>query len=178
MSATLLYLDTIPGDAIQSLTLAGIRRYAEALGWNAAAVPDSESSPGAIKALLRARAPVAGCVVERSRAFASLAEKTGATCFVFETRAETEEERFGRLVRWVAGLPRRTAVFATNDFVARDVVSAARVVHLAIPHDLTVLGVDNNAGVCETSNPAISSILLDFERAGFAAARMIGMRAA
>ena len=245
MSPTILYLDTIPGDPIQALTLAGIRRYAAALGWEAEAVPESESRLTNLKALLRAHAPVAGCVVEcsdfhedlpprlfgkipvvylhappalyggagirirwdgeaiartafrelssirppsfavagtrsrfdwsivRSRAFAALAAKTGAKCLVFETRAETEEERFERLVRWVAGLPLHTAIFATNDFVARDVTTAARAARLSIPHDLTVLGVDNNEAVCETSNPAISSIQLDFERAGFAAAKEI-----
>jgi LacI family transcriptional regulator len=242
----ILYLDVIPGDPIQATTLAGIRRYAAALGWEALAVPDSESRPATLKKLLRAHSPVAGCVVEcadlhadlppslfgetpvvylhaspalyggagarirwdgeaiartafrelsasrppsfavagtnggfewsleRMKAFAALAEKAGAKCFVFETRPETEERRIERLMQWVAALPRHTAVFATNDFVAFDVVSAARAVHLSIPHDLTVLGVDNNAAVCETSTPAISSIQLDIERAGFAAARMIG----
>ena len=246
MSATILYLDTIPGDPIQALTLAGIRRYATALGWEAAAVPNSELRPATLKALLRAHAPVAGCVVEcadlhadlsprlfgktpvvylhaspalyggagtrirwdgeaiartafrelsagrpplfavagtrgrfnwsleRSRAFAAMAARAGVKCLVFETRPETEERRIERLVQWVAGLPRHTAVFATNDFVAFDVISAARAVHLAIPHDLTVLGVDNNVAICETTVPALSSIQLDFERAGFAAARMIG----
>ncbi len=242
----ILYLDTIPGDPIHALTLAGIRRYAATLGWVAAAVPESDTRPEALGSLFRECAPVAGCIVEcaglhagfpprlfgetpvvylhapptlhggagarirwdgaaiaktafrelsagrppsfavagtrgrfnwsleRSRAFAAMAAKAGAKCLVFETRAETEGERFERLVRWVAGLPRHTAVFATNDFVASDVVSAARAVHLSIPHDLTVLGVDNNVAICETSDPAISSIQLDFERAGFAAAKMIG----
>ena len=246
MFATILYLDTIPGDPIQALTLAGIRRYAAALGWEAVAVPEEESRPTALKALLPAHAPVAGCVVEcadlhgdlpprlfgktpvvylhapparyggagmrirwdgeaiartafrelssgrppsfavagtngifewsleRMKAFAALAAKAGAKCLVFEPRPETEENRRKRLVEWVAGLPLHTAVFATNDFVARDVATAARAARLSIPHDLTVLGVDNNAAVCETSNPAISSIQLDFERAGFAAARVIG----
>ena len=32
MSATILYLDTIPGKRIQEMTLAGIRRYAAARG--------------------------------------------------------------------------------------------------------------------------------------------------
>lgn len=246
MSATILYLDTIPGDQIHALTLAGIRRYAAALGWKAAAVPDSESRPEALKALLRAHSPVAGCVVEcadlheylppgifgktpvvylhasptlyggagvrihwdgeaiartalrelsasrppsfavagtngrfewsleRMKAFAALAAKAGAKCLVFETRPETEEKRIERLRQWVSQLPRHTAVFATNDFVASDVVSAARAVHLSIPHDLTVLGVDNNLAICEASNPTISSIQLDIERAGFLAARLIG----
>jgi DNA-binding LacI/PurR family transcriptional regulator len=243
---TILYLDTIPGDPIQALTLAGIRRYAAALGWETVAVPEAESRPPKLKALLLAHTPVAGCIVEcadfhddlpprlfgktpvvylhtpssryggagarirwdgeaiartafrelssgrppsfavagtngifewsleRMKAFAALAAKAGAKCLVFEPRPETEENRRKRLVEWVAGLPLHTAVFATNDFVARDVATAARAARLSIPHDLTVLGVDNNAAVCETSNPAISSIQLDFERAGFLAARLIG----
>ena len=242
----ILYIDAIPGDPIQALTLSGIRRYAAALGWEAVAVPDSESRASTLRKLLRTHAPVAGCVVEcaglhvdlpprlfgktpvvylhasptlyggagarirwdgeaiartafrelsasrppsfavagtnggfewsleRMKAFSAIASKVGAKCLVFEMRPETEEKRMERLAQWVAGLPRHTAVFATNDFVARDVVSAASAVHRAIPHDLTVLGVDNNSAVCETSSPAISSIQLDFERAGFAAARMIG----
>ena len=108
------------------------------------------------------------------KAFAALAAKAGAKCLVFETRPEPEEKRIERLRQWISQLPRHTAVFATNDFVAADVVSAARAVHLSIPHDLTVLGVDNNLAICEASNPTISSIQLDFERAGFTAARMIG----
>lgn len=246
VSATILYLDTIPGDQIHALTLAGIRRFAAALGWEAEAVPESESRPEALKALLRAHAPVAGCVVEcadfhddlpprlfgktpvvylhtpssryggagarirwdgeaiartafrelssgrppsfavagtngifewsleRMKAFAALAAKAGAKCLVFEPRPETEENRRKRLVEWVAGLPLHTAVFATNDFVARDVATAARAARLSIPHDLKVLGVDNNVAICETSDPALSSIQLDSERAGFFSARLIG----
>ena len=66
MAATILYLDTIPGERIQEMTLAGIRRYAAARGWDAAAVPVEESRPTSIPALLAAHSPVAGCVVECS----------------------------------------------------------------------------------------------------------------
>ena len=66
MAATILYLDTIPGERIQNMTLAGIRRYAAARGWDAVAVPREEPRPAAIPALLAARKPVAGCVVECS----------------------------------------------------------------------------------------------------------------
>lgn len=38
MAATILYLDTIPGERIQKMTLAGIRRYAAAKGWHVVAV--------------------------------------------------------------------------------------------------------------------------------------------
>ena len=64
MPPTILYLDTIPGDPIHALTLAGIRRYAATLGWVAAAVPESETRPEALEDLFREHAPVAGCIVE------------------------------------------------------------------------------------------------------------------
>ena len=62
--ATILYLDMIPGERIQEMTLAGIRRYAAAQGWNVAAVPVAESRPDGISAHLAAHRPVAGCIVE------------------------------------------------------------------------------------------------------------------
>ena len=39
---------------------------------------------------------------------------------------------------------------------------------------MTLLGVDNRTNLCETSKPTISSIQIDFERAGYVAARTIG----
>ena len=63
MSATILYLDTIPGNRIQETTLAGMRRYAVARGWDVEAVPWDRSRPEALPALLARHRPV-GCVVE------------------------------------------------------------------------------------------------------------------
>ena len=59
-----LYLNTAEGDRIQTTTLAGIRRYAEARGWEAEAVPWQASRPEDIPALLDAHRPAAGCVIE------------------------------------------------------------------------------------------------------------------
>ena len=64
MSATILYLNTAPGDRIQEMTLAGIRRYAEARRWEAESVSWQESRPEDIPRLLAAHRPVAGCVIE------------------------------------------------------------------------------------------------------------------
>ena len=110
----------------------------------------------------------------RVRAFRRLAAETGAACHVFPTRNETKSERLARLAAWMAKLPPKTAVFAVNDFTAAYVTAAARMSMRPIPRDVTVVGVDNNVSVCESSSPAISSIRLDHERAGFLAARMLG----
>ena len=110
---------------------------------------------------------------ERERTFVALAAKASIECRVFGTRSETKEARAARLADWVATLPRHTAVFAVNDFVADDVVAAAAAAHRGIPRDLTLLGVDNNTEICESSHPTVSSIEIDHERGGHVAARLL-----
>lgn len=249
MAATILYLDTIPGERIQNMTLAGIRRYAAARGWDAVAVPREESRPAAIPALLAARKPVAGCVVEcsdgrrdlpprlfgkvpvvylhaapslyggrglrvnadnaaiataafrelsvgrpdafaavafagyigkrewstaRERAFAALAAKSGKPFFHFPRKRETAERRQNRLAAWISALPGHTAVFAVNDLTAAEVAATARAAHRSIPRGLILLGVDNDAAMCESSPTTLSSIQIDHERSGYIAAKMLG----
>ena len=110
----------------------------------------------------------------RERVFAKLAVGTGLPCLSFPWRDESDEIRSRRLATWVAALPRHTAVFAVNDVVATETVAAARAAGRAIPRELTLLGVDNRTNLCETSKPTISSIQIDFERAGYVAAKTIG----
>lgn len=110
----------------------------------------------------------------RLQVFRALCESSGMTCHVFNRPGEKWPSFIGRLPSWLAALPRHCAVFAVNDFVAYYAVAAARAARISIPHDLTLLGVDNNEAICEMTVPTISSIQLDHERAGFLAAKLIG----
>ena len=110
----------------------------------------------------------------RVAAFRGICRKEGRRCHLFSQRDESDAERRARRVEFLRSLPRRTAVFAVNDAMAGYVADDARSAMRSIPFDLTLLGVDNRLDICEASSPQISSIQLDFERAGFAAARMIG----
>ncbi len=60
----ILYLNTIPGERTHEMTLAGIRRYAAARGWEVGNVPKKGLGPKRLATLLAAHRPVAGCVVE------------------------------------------------------------------------------------------------------------------
>ena len=66
MPAKILYLNTAPDDRIQGMVVAGMRRYAATRGWDVEAIHWAKSRPEDIAALLAARRPVAGCVVECS----------------------------------------------------------------------------------------------------------------
>lgn len=74
---------------------------------------------------------------------------------------------------FVKDLPKPCAVFAANDAVAADVITAARMSGIAIPDDIAVLGVDNSTEICEHTNPTLSSIEPDFRRGGNLAMLML-----
>ena len=75
-----------------------------------------------------------------------------------------------RFDRWLAALPRPTALFACNDTVGLKAATACRRMGLHVPSDLAILGVDNEDILCELSVPPLSSIALDLERIGWEAA--------
>ena len=112
----------------------------------------------------------------RERVFRALAKDAGRKCFSFARRDESGASRAARLAEWVGLLPFKTAVFAVNDDTAAEVVAACRSCGKRIPTDLTLLGVDNLEEVCEAGDPQISSIQVDFERAGYCAAKMLDYR--
>lgn len=78
-----------------------------------------------------------------------------------------------RLCAWLQKLPKPMAIFAANDTRGREVLDACLVAGIAVPYEATVLGVDNDTLVCETSIPPLSSIAADTERAGYEAARLL-----
>ena len=111
----------------------------------------------------------------RERTFRELAKAAGKACPVFRSRRESPDARATRLAGWIAELPRRCAVFAVNDNTAAEVVCACRKCGLRIPTDMTLVGVDNLKSVCEEGETQVSSIQVDFEQAGYKAARMLDM---
>ena len=80
-------------------------------------------------------------------------------------------EFFGRLSSWIASLPKPCAIFAADDAYAVLVHSVARNLRLRIPLDLALLGVDDESDNLMT--PGISSIRLDFLKAGRLAAELM-----
>jgi len=63
--------------------------------------------------------------------------------------------------------------FAANDYRARQVLNACLIAGISVPHEVAVLGVNDDELICETTIPKLSSIAVDAERAGYEAARML-----
>lgn len=77
------------------------------------------------------------------------------------------------LACWLKRLPRPIAVMAPFDFGAREVMEACRQARLAVPKDVSVIGVDNDELICESTLPMLTSIDIDQERIGFRAAETL-----
>ena len=79
----------------------------------------------------------------------------------------------GDLAEWLTALPKPAAVFAAFDQCAVDVLEACRRAKLKVPKDVVVLGVDDDALICEHTRPKLSSIKPDSSGQGFAAAQAL-----
>jgi len=113
----------------------------------------------------------------RQEAFASRLAEHGHACSVYpgppaSARSEWERER-AAMCRWLAKLPKPVAVFAANDARGRQVLDACLAADLPVPYQVAVLGVNNDELICETSQPPLSSVAVDVEHAGYAAAELL-----
>jgi len=78
------------------------------------------------------------------------------------------------LVTALGELPRPCGVLAFNDMMTVRLIKLAHRAGLVVPRDLAVLGVDNNTLETVFCPVSVSSIVVDFHRIGFEAARVLG----
>lgn len=77
------------------------------------------------------------------------------------------------LADWLGRLSRPAGVMACNDDCGQQVIEACRLAGLQIPDDIAVIGVDNDDLISGLSNPPMSSVALNFERAGYECAEAL-----
>ena len=72
-----------------------------------------------------------------------------------------------------AKLKRPVAVLAANDDRAFELMKLLSAKRIRVPGGVAVLGVDNDALICENASPRISSVQPDFEKEGYLAAETL-----
>ena len=77
------------------------------------------------------------------------------------------------LAEWLKSMPKPLAVMACNDDRGQDITESCKIAGLQVPYDVAVLGVDNDDLVCDLTNPPLSSIAVNNERAGYEAAKLL-----
>lgn len=90
--------------------------------------------------------------------------------------AEFTDDRPGQTAfeDWLRNAPRPVAVCAAWDTAAVSVLTCARRAGLSVPGQVAVLGVDDDECICTTTNPTLSTILVNREQQGYDAAVALG----
>lgn len=111
---------------------------------------------------------------DRYRGFSTTLESHGykTECF-HQSEGISAQEDVVELATWLKSFPKPIAVLAAYDVRASHVLEACQKNRLAVPRDVSILGIDNDPLVCENTRPRLSSIKLDNEGQGFAAAQVL-----
>lgn len=102
----------------------------------------------------------------RHDGFAARVRENGFDCArLGESRLALSDE--------LRALPKPCALFCVHDFRAREALSAAADAGVAVPGELAILGMDDDAAICTTVAPALSSLSTDDFRLGYNAGRIL-----
>jgi len=82
-------------------------------------------------------------------------------------------EDVAALVSWLKTLPRPLAVLACDDARGRQVIQACARADIAVPEEVSVLGIGDEPLICELSHPTLSSVRPDARAIGFRAATVL-----
>ena len=80
------------------------------------------------------------------------------------------QEELAGLADWLEGLPKPVGVMGCNDDRAHQVIEACKLAGLRVPEEVAVIGADNDELVCDLADPPLTSVAINFERAGYEAA--------
>lgn len=113
---------------------------------------------------------------ERAEGYRQEIQKAGGDYFYFESEGLDEDQWNAghiKLEEWLLSLPKPIALFACDDSFALQVSEICKINNIQIPGDIALLGVDNDELICNLSDPPISSIVLEIEKGGYEAGRLI-----
>ena len=74
---------------------------------------------------------------------------------------------------WLGSLPKPVGLMACADDRSEYVVEACKIAGLRVPDEVSIIGVDNDDIACDLAYLPLSSVSLNFERAGYEAAELL-----
>ena len=90
--------------------------------------------------------------------------------YVLSPMAKDWSREWRSLAQWLVALPKPVGLMACNDDCAQRVMEVCKLTGLTVPDTIGIIGVDNDEVVCGLTNPPMSSLAINFERAGYDAA--------
>jgi LacI family transcriptional regulator len=115
--------------------------------------------------------------VERGECFANRIKEAGFETHLYkQPKAKFKhlwknEELF--MSDWLKSLPKPVGLMACNDDRGQQVIDTCKVTRLSVPDEVSIIAVDNDELVCGLTDPPLSSVNLNFERAGYESAELL-----
>ena len=109
---------------------------------------------------------------DRRIAFERIVAAHGKDCSSFTVPVSGVQRRM-QLRKWLKNLPKPCGLFAAHDPVAEEILELAAIEGIAVPDELSVIGVDDDPVVCERTSPTLTSIRLDFNAGGYLCAELL-----
>lgn len=114
----------------------------------------------------------------RGQTFTREVTEAGCSCALFRMHASLREhwswdQEQEELSRWIADLPKPAGVMVCSDQRGEHVIEACRRAGVAVPDEVAVIGVDNDAILCELCDPPLSSVETALDRVGYAACELL-----
>ena len=102
----------------------------------------------------------------RLRGMSDMLKRQGLTPEVFDISTASLED-------WLSSLPKPAAIMAASDEGANKVIGVCHKIKIRIPDQLVIIGNDDDSLICENLRPRLSSVRIDHEGEGYAAAKML-----
>src|SRR4029079_1554909 len=110
--------------------------------------------------------------------FVELVEQGGQVCDVFPCprcrgRKSSGEHEQEQIASWLKKMRKPVGVMASNDDRGHQVLDSCRRAGLSVPHEVAVLGVDNDNHLRTLCTPPLSSIDTNASSVGYEAAALL-----
>jgi LacI family transcriptional regulator len=114
----------------------------------------------------------------RRKGFTERLSQRGHSCELWESpwvgpQARSWEREQTQISRWLQSLARPVGLMACNDMRGQHVLDACQRLDRAVPEEIAVIGVDDDAVLCNLCHPPLSSVVPNAERVGFEAAALL-----
>jgi LacI family transcriptional regulator len=115
---------------------------------------------------------------QRRQGFVDRALQAGVTCDVLEVAGSFDlpqswQQQIAPLTRFLKKLRPPIGLLAVQDYRARIVVDECQRLGLRIPHDVAVVGIDDDPTICEFCRPTLTSVSRNSWRLGYETAALL-----
>jgi LacI family transcriptional regulator len=93
--------------------------------------------------------------------------------YMFNTNKVGLRHNFDHLIRWLKSLPKPIGILSCNDDFGQMLINACSMGELKVPHEVAILGVDNDELLCNITYPNLSSISRNHTKAAYNACEIL-----